>query len=177
MTSAKGTSRTDALAEALDTLLDGYTRAYERVRADAVAQRDAIRKGDAARAAAAATDQAGVLETILALDRSRDELINAAAASLPHAAGRGRLTLRRIAGALPGGRAAELVARAESLRTLVIETKALTASVAGAAAILVGHFEGLMRQVGRQLSHSGTYSPRGYVEAGGQVVTCLDLRT
>jgi hypothetical protein len=34
-----------------------------------------------------------------------------------------------------------------------------------------------MRQVGRQLSHAGTYSRRGYVDAGGMVVSAVDLRS
>ena len=42
---------------------------------------------------------------------------------------------------------------------------------------LLAHMEGLMRHVGRRLSHAGTYGRRGVVEAGGVVVSCVDLRS
>jgi hypothetical protein len=37
--------------------------------------------------------------------------------------------------------------------------------------------EGLMRHVGRKLSHAGTYGRRGVVEAGQQVISALDMKT
>jgi len=43
------------------------------------------------------------------------------------------------------------------------------------AGAMLGHIEGLMRAVARELSHTGAYGPRGTVAAGPQVVSGIDI--
>jgi hypothetical protein len=63
------------------------------------------------------------------------------------------------------------------VRELVRRTSDLVRAVAAATRAMMLHVEGLMRQVDRHLSHAGTYGRRGTVEAGGPVLSALDLRT
>ncbi|GJQ31052.1 MAG: hypothetical protein HBSAPP03_29360 [Phycisphaerae bacterium] len=167
------------LAEELDALLDEYAGRHERWLALAMAHREAIRTADGAGVAKAASAQGTLLEEIAGLESRRGALVNAAAGMLPglRATRRGPITLRDVAAALPVAGAAGLLAKAERLRELVRRTNEETAGVAGATRAMLGHLEGLMRHVARQLSHAGTYSRRGVVDAGGAVVSALDLRT
>lgn len=169
----------DALAADLDGLLDAYAVKHERWLAAAKAHREAIRKADGAGVAHAASRQGEVLEEIAGLEARRGALVNAAAAMLP-GLGKGRtgpITLRDVAAGLPVAGSAALLAKAERLRDLVKRTNEETATVAGATRAMLGHLEGLMRHVAKQLSHAGTYSRRGVVDVGGVVVSALDLRT
>jgi hypothetical protein len=70
-----------------------------------------------------------------------------------------------------------LMSKAAALKEQIAAVNEQTRTIKAATVSLVAHMEGLMRQVGRQLSHSGTYTKRGYVEAGGCVVSALDLRS
>jgi hypothetical protein len=167
------------LAADLRALLAEYGARYEELHGHAIGQREALRRADAAGVEREATLQAAVLAQIAVLDRRRDELINAAAAVLPGLAGpnSGPVSLGRIAAALPAAGAGELVAAAGRLRALVRQTSDLMRSLGQASRSLVTHFEGLMRQVDRYVSHAGVYGRRGIVEAGPAVVSSLDLRT
>lgn len=169
----------DDVAERLDALLDDYTKEH-RVWLTALAdQRQAVRRADGPKVEAAAHAQQRVLERIAALEARRAALVNDAALALPamkpdHARA---ISLRDLAGHLPAANAAALIARADTLRELIREAHRQTASLAGATRAMVGHMEGLMRHVARQLSHAGTYSRRGCVEVGGAVVSAVDLRS
>lgn len=167
------------LASELEALLDAYLGRYEQWRVHASAQREAIRRADGQEIQRAAIAQAAVLEAIAALEARRAALVNAAAQALPALnAGRpGVITLRDVAANLPVPQAAALRTKAQRLRDLVTSVNQQTASVAGATRAVLGHLEGLMRHVAKHLSHSGTYTRRGVVDAGQAVVSALDLKS
>lgn len=164
------------LAGDLRAVLQDYTARYTQLRALTDAQREALRRADGPEVERLAGTQAGILQAIAVIDRRRDALVNAAAAALPGLRA-SPITLSAIAAALPGSPSDDLRARAAALRVLVRETGEASNLVGAAARTLLTHFEGLMRQVSGRLSHAGTYSRRGVVEAGGPVLSALDLRS
>lgn len=169
----------DQLVADLEALLDAYTTRYEQWRSLLIAQREAVRRADGAAVEDAARSLSNVLEAIAMLETRRGELVNASAEAIPglRPARAGAITLSDVAGALPGAGRATLEVKARALRELARDVHAQTQTIAGATRSLLGHVEGLMRHVARSLSHSGTYSRTGVVEAGGAVVSALDIRT
>ncbi|CAG0995112.1 hypothetical protein PHYC_02514 [Phycisphaerales bacterium] len=167
------------LAGELSSLLDAYTARYEQWKVHAAAQREAIRRADGGGVERAASAQGAILEAVAALEGRRAALVNAAAEALPALRARktGVITLRDIAGNLPVPEGAALRAKAERLRELVSQINQQSSSVAGATRAVLGHIEGLMRHVAKHLSHSGTYTRRGVVDAGETVVSALDLKS
>lgn len=169
----------DQLSADLEALLDAYTARYEQWRSLLLTQREAVRRADGAGVEQASRALSNVLEAIAMLESRRGELINACAEAIPGLcpARSGAITLHDVATALPGPGRAALESKACALRELARDVHARTQSIAGATRSLLGHVEGLMRHVARSLSHSGTYSRSGVVEAGGAVVSALDVRT
>ncbi len=167
----------DEIARELGALLGLYEAAYSRWLASADAQRAALRVGNGRGVEAAANDLRGVLEHIATLEPRRGALVNAAATALG-LTGAGRpLTLRDVARALPSAEGGALAAHAARVRELAARAQEETASLAGATRTLLWHVEGLVRHAARQLSHAGTYTPRGVVEPGRTVLSSLDLRS
>lgn len=168
-----------ALAERLESVLEAYLGRYEQLLKHIAAQREALRRADGAGVAEATKAQQVTLEAIAMLEPTRGGLINDAAACLPglNSNRSGPITLRDLARALPTANAGALHARAEVLRTRVMQSQEQMRVVGGATRSLLGHIEGLMRTVAQQISHAGTYSHRGVVEAGGTVVSSLDIRS
>ncbi|MFA6046595.1 MAG: flagellar export chaperone FlgN [Phycisphaerales bacterium] len=167
------------LAERLDGVLDAYLVRYDQLAKQVAAQREALRKADGVGVDAATNSQRVILEAIAMLESRRGSLINDAAACLPSLAAQrtGPITLRDLAKALPNKNAPELLQKAELLRARVLSTQEATRVVGSATRSLLGHIEGLMRTVAQHASHAGTYSHKGVVEAGGAVVSSLDLRS
>lgn len=167
------------LAERLDSVLDAYLARYDQLAKQVAAQRDALRRADGAGVAAATNSQRVILEAIALLESRRGSLINDAAGCLPTLATQRTvpITLRDLAQALPVTNAPELLQKAGLLRERVIRTQETTRVVGSATRSLLGHIEGLMRTVAQHVSHAGTYSHKGVVEAGGAVVSSLDLRS
>ncbi len=169
----------DELSVELDSLLDAYLARYEQWLSLATAQREGIRRADGAEVERTANAQAIVMQAVSMLEQRRGALVNTAAVMVPAVArDRSRpVTLHDVATHLPGAGRAGLLGKAERLRELVRTVHSQTQSIAGATRALLNHFEGLMRHVARSLSHAGTYSRNGVVEAGGAVVSALDLRS
>jgi hypothetical protein len=86
------------------------------------------------------------------------------------------VTLTDLVGVCTDRDRLELQGLAKELKTRVMRTRELTQSLRSATTTLLAHMEGLMRQVGRHLSHAGTYSKRGVVEPA-LVVSAVDLRS
>lgn len=168
-----------AIADQLGTLLTRLTERYTRAHRLLGEHREAIRRADGDAVAALVEQQATVLADIESLDKRRRDLIAATAAAFPHViVERGKpVTLTQLASILPEADRARLTASAENLRRLAQDVKDRTASIRAATATLLAHMEGLVRQVGKQLSHAGTYGRRGVVESGSAVLSALDLRT
>src|SRR5262249_51899410 len=93
-------------------------------------------------------------------------------------------TLSDLAGRLPGAARGRVLSLGERLRALLSTLHREHEVLRTAAAALASHMDGLMRQIGRRLSHAGTYErPRqARGEAAGPwpgavapVVTALDM--
>lgn len=168
-----------ALADNLDSLLDSMSSAYTRLGDAGDAHREAIRSADARAVELAVQRESLIFRELQKLDHQRRELVALAHAAFPplRKTPAERTTLTQLASQTPDTRRGVLTAKAASLRMLVQSVQDRTAGIASAASSLLAHMEGVMRQVARQLSHSGTYSRRGVVEAGGSVVSAVDIRS
>ncbi|MFO0831392.1 MAG: flagellar protein FlgN [Phycisphaerales bacterium] len=169
----------DQLGDRLETLLDSLSSAYHRLGDAGEAHRDAIRAADAGRVSASVERETLLFQELQRLDHHRRELVALAHASFPslRKTAPDRTTLTQLAALSPDHRRGVLAAKAESLRALVREVQVRNASIMSAATSLLAHMEGVMRQVARQMSHTGTYSRRGVVEAVAGVVSAVDLRS
>ena len=169
----------DLLLEQLDALLAGFTRTYQQLAAATQQHQDAIRDADRAAIGRATAAQSALVEDLARLEQRRRELIALACTRFaPLAAKRTTaITLTDLCACVPDRARAGITQRAADLRALVSSVEEQTRTIRAATSSLLAHMEGLMRQVGRQLSHAGTYSRRGYVDAGGMVVSAVDLRS
>jgi len=169
------------LAESLSDLLDRYAAGYERLLLALGEQEAALRQADGAGVERVAKSQAEILAGLRKLDEVRCPLVNAAAAALPSLMMNGRrttpITLREIAGSLPVAGSESLRTKAARVRRLAEDAQQRSRVVAGATRAMLGHAEGLLRHVAQKLSHAGTYSASGTVQAGRAVVSSLDLRS
>lgn len=145
------------LAEALDALLTASMEENQRLLELAARHREALRRADGAAAEACAAEQDERLVRLSDLDRRRQELMASAG---------GRATLTDMAEAVAEPERTRLREKARALKDLMGRIRAEYQTIQIATRSLLAHMEGLMRQVGRQLSAAGTYGRRGYVEAG-----------
>jgi len=167
---------TPDLTRDLASVIDALTREYDRLIEHVIAQREGVRRADAGAVERATSGQARSLEALVKLEPDRAALVNAAA-SLLGRPGRGALTLRDLAAATPEPHRTVLMQKASALRRKAEHAREQISLVRSATTSLIAHMEGLMRHVARQLSHAGTYSIRGRVEASRPVVSALDLST
>jgi len=167
----------ERLGEELGALLVAMTRSYERLHATNTDQRESVRRARTDQLAAATSTQERLIAEIAALDTKRRELVALACTSFtelrikPAAS----VTLSDLALVAPIASRADLLDRAAALRTLIKSVQTQNSSMRTVAQGLLTHVESVLRQVAMTLSHSGTYGPRGHVEAGGPVTTSLDL--
>lgn len=158
-----------AVAQLTD-LIDQLTVAHERLLVEACAHREALRRADGAGVERCARAQGDLLSRIADLEGRRREL------TALHAPGAGgEVTLTALAARTPRASRDELLRRTAALRDLMARVQDEHRTIAAASKALIAHMEGLMRQVGRVLSHAQTYGRRGVVEPGTPVVTSLDL--
>lgn len=169
----------DMLLAQLDELLDGFTATYQRLSAAAEEHREAVRAADRAAIDRATRVQSALVEELAVLEQRRRELVALSCTRFPTLAAKRAtaITLTDLCACVPARARAALAQRAADLRALIASVEEQTRTLRAATASLLAHMEGLMRQVGRQLSHAGIYSRRGYVEAGGAVVSAIDLRS
>ncbi|HYF15963.1 MAG TPA: flagellar protein FlgN [Phycisphaerales bacterium] len=173
------TSRAD-LAASLDALLAGFEAAYAAVDSSVRAHRDALRAADPKGIDAALHRQSSSLRDLAACDQRRREVLAGVCGRLPELAGKkpDAITLTDLARACPAEQRPRMESRAAALRTLAINVREQTASTRAATQTLLAHMEGMMRQVGRTLSHAGTYGRGGVVEpVAGIGGVALDLAT
>lgn len=126
-------------------------------------QREAVRRMEPGAIRDATQRQATVSARLRELDAARAQLAGAA-------------TLSTLARNLPepGGRqrALRLDQRIRAAAAAMGREGAVMRATAGA---MLGHIEGLMRAVARELSHTGAYGPRGTVLAGPPVTSGIDI--
>ena len=167
------------LHDRLGALLDAMLSAYERLASAGEAHRDAIRAADTRAMDAAVMRQTILFREVSGLDQKRRELVAHAHTSFPglKRSTPDKTTLTQLASFAPDTARGALVDRADALRALAKRVHEQSSGIRSAALSLMAHMEGVMRQVARQLSHTGTYSRRGVVEVGSSVLTAVDLRT
>lgn len=151
-----GRAGTAPLSVDLDSLLTCSLEENQRLLALAGRHREALRRADGPAAQACADEQQGCLERLAGLDQRRAEIL---------AMSKGAVTLTDLASAVPEPDRTRLREKAAILREVMTRIRAEYQTIQIATRSLLAHMEGLMRQVGRQLSQSGTYGRRGYVEA------------
>jgi hypothetical protein len=168
----------DAASARLRNLLHEFIARYSDLEAAISQHRDAIRRADTDAMQRAIDQHARVMRDMSGLECRRCELVALAASSFPSlAAKRGHaITLTDVVQVCAPHDRAELTALAHDLKGRVLRTREMTQSLRSATSTLLAHMEGLMRQVGRQLSHAGTYSNRGVVEPA-LIVSAVDLRS
>ncbi len=168
------------LAGALEGLLLSLLQAHEDARRSISDQRSALRAGDVVALSRAIAQADSAAAELSKLDRIRREVTVRACAAFPSlsaAAKNHSVTLGMIAAHMPLAAQRALAALCQQVRDVATTLRVEAASAHLAAASLAGHIEAVVRQVGRKLSHSGTYGRRGVVEHREAVVSSLDMRS
>jgi FlgN protein len=168
------------VTDELRAVLEALAAAYGAMLATLEEQAAAISRADAPAIGRCAGMQEQLLGQVSKLDLRRREVLAGACSCLPslhEAARRSTLTVTQVATALPTQDGAVITLLSEQLRSLINEAKRRSDAIRAASVTMLAHVEGLMRQVGKRMSHSGTYGRRGVVEAGQQVVSSLDMKS
>jgi hypothetical protein len=174
----------DPEVQELERLLEQLLVEHEQLLVLAGSHRAAIAGANPNCLADCVQQQNEVVQRVAELEKRRLGIVARLADKMkPLSAGRAmegvpdKPTVSWIAKALPEPVRTRLVALAERLRELLARLQKEHAALREASTALAAHMEGLMRQLAKRLSHSGTYGRRGIVEAPVQVVSALDLRS
>jgi hypothetical protein len=168
------------LSDELREVLEALARVYTQILASLDEHARAIGQADARTIGRCSADQERLLEEVAVLEQRRREIVARATSLYPElheAAKSSELTVTVVTRALPESERPILSDLSEGLRTRVLKVKERSETVRLASIAMVSHVEGLMRHIGRRLSHSGTYGRRGVVESGCAVVSALDLKS
>lgn len=182
------TTLTPAQCDVLESLLadlEQHARASARL---ADEHRNAISTADAAnlaRCVAAQQQSASQLNTLEARRVAFLRSIGLRAGAAPMAGPGGAaasapsVTLSQLAALAPKPRAATLTATAARVRTLLADASQRRESVRLASLSLMGHMQGILRQITRYLSDTKTYTPphRLLSAAAGTTAGSLDFTT
>ncbi|MBM4108575.1 MAG: flagellar protein FlgN [Phycisphaerae bacterium] len=164
------------LAERIEGLLTALIAEHAALLDLASRQRDAIRAADTAGMDACLTEQRERLARIAGLEDDRRRLVDSVAPPAPgRSRGGGPITLAQLAALAGAAERDRLLALASELRHLIERVRKELSVIRLAAGSLMGHVEGVMKQVALRLSHAQTYGRRGAVEAHVTVVSSLDL--
>ncbi len=158
--------------EALEHLLRELIDRHEKLLAQIGAHRDAIASADRDALQACIEGEHLLIQEIADLEAERrrvvGELSGAKVASV--------LTMPQAAAHVPEPTRTRVLDLANRLKGIIENLNRQQRVVRDATVSLLGHMEGVMRQVSARLSHAGTYSSRGQVESGAQqIVSALDL--
>lgn len=169
----------EQMSQRLDALLSAMIAAQQQLLEAIAAHRDALRAADARAVDAAVARHHDAIKHVAFLEQQRRELVMMAIRGVPELVGQRpeQVTLTKLASHSTQGTRAALLTKARTLRELVTQAQGGAATLKMATLSLLAHMEGLMRQVGQQLSHAGTYSRRGVVEPGGTVVSAVDMQS
>ncbi len=167
----------DAIGAELEALLEGLLgeqRGLLEINArhlEAVSMADRLQIDRCAAAQQQASQRLGLLES------KRLTLVRRATLTLRAIDPRrvGDVTTTVIAGACGEPRGSRLLALAGQVRAIAEKTSSQTRTLKLAAQTLTAHMQGLMEQVGRALSHTGTYARPAGATYVPQVVSTLDL--
>ncbi|MEM9066754.1 MAG: flagellar export chaperone FlgN [Planctomycetota bacterium] len=137
------------------------------------AHREAIRKCDADAIRVCVEQHSAVLNRISGMEQERRALV---AELSPGGPRRSIPTFSQLAEHIAEPWRSRTTELAKQLRELVERIAKDQRAVRLASQNLLTHMDGLVKQMVKTLSHSGTYTARGAVDGGGQqVMTGLDL--
>ncbi len=148
-----------ALTHTLETMIEQHGVLLEAV----LEHRAALSRADRDGVAQAMRVQTEAIDRIREIDRGRRKVFGQAT------------TVQDIASAFPEEIRTELLDLGAKLRESIEKVRAEQAVVQAASRALLGHMEGLFRQVSARLSHAGTYGRGGCIETGQQIVSGIDL--
>lgn len=183
-------SRIGALAAELERILDALVAEHERLLELAQAHRRALAASDRAQLEPVLVLQRDVLGAIHALEERRRSAAGALAGALglvpanaqgPRGApadrpAEARVTITRLVAALPDPHRTRLAESGARLRDRLDRLAVASRTLRAATTALLAHMDGIVRQVGRALSHSGAYTPHA-APAPAVLASALDLTT
>lgn len=165
-------TRVESPHEALERLLRELIDRHEHMLEAIGAHRDAIAKADSVALASCVEREHTLIQEIATLEGERRRVIG----ELSGVKSARPLSMPQAAAHVPEPTRTRVLDLAGRLKALVETLSRQQRVVRDATVSLLGHMEGVMRQVSAKLSHAGTYSSRGQVESGGQqIVSALDL--
>ena len=159
-------------ARELESLVTRLHSAHERWLDALTSHESAVRRADPAAMELAAGAGRAAMSEIAALEQERRAFVEGAIAR----GWRGPVTIGAMAASLDEPSRSRLEAAARSLRRAIVGVQRRAEVLGGAVHAMLGHVDGLMRQVARRLSHAGTYGRRGMVEASSGVAAAVDVR-
>jgi hypothetical protein len=165
------------LAALVRGFLESLAAAYAQALVAIEAQRSALRAADTAALAHATRQSEQAALKLSNLDQSRRELIVQAQRLFPALAGSNITTISAVIGCFDPSLATPLAKLCQSTREAGATLAASSGQVRTAVVSIAAHIQGMMQQVGKKLSHAGTYGRRGRVEQHGVVVSALDVKS
>lgn len=186
------------LLDRFEVMLDELIGCHQSMLRDTAAHRAAIAAANQAAIARALAAQQAAGERLAELQRQRHALIRTMLGApplppLPQPAAKpvanlnavsratappidpASVSITMIVAAAPQARRAGLIHRQEKLRELVTRVADQRRVVRAAADSLLAHMQGLIVQIGRHLSHAGTYARPNTPPPASQVLSALDM--
>lgn len=164
----------ERVADELSAVLSGLLAEHEQLLELAGLHREAMRAADPGAIGNVSGQRTEVLQRLAALEERRQRVVKEASRQ-PELTG--AVTLSAIAGRMEGPGKEQLLKQADRLKGVMAKVQDEHRVLRTAAKSLATHMEGLMKSVSKRLSHSGTYGRAGSVDAGGTVISALDLRS
>ena len=146
----------ELLATRLESLLTELHDQYTAMALQVGLHRSALSCADGRGAEACALAEAQTLAAIAELEQRRRELVAASCTRFPSLGNKmaQTITLSDLAGAVDESQRPRLLSRAKEVRALIGAVLEQLRMMKGATRSLLAHMDGLMRQVGKQLSHA-----------------------
>ncbi|TVQ63830.1 MAG: hypothetical protein EA378_00890 [Phycisphaerales bacterium] len=166
-------ARDAALAQELERVLEGMLRVQTQLLEVTRRHRSAIARADCVEIGACVRTHGELLVAVQELEHRRRAVVG----QLTSGTKASRTpTLTELAERLAEPWRDRAMGLAKQLRETVIRVGEEQRTVRLATESLLAHMDGLVRQIAKKLSHAGTYSARGVVEAGRQqVASGLDI--
>ena len=160
------------LEQLLADLVDAYQDLLDATRE----QRQAVSTADAAQIAACTQRQAEIGGHITQLEHRRREVVVEMIQCHPMLVRQGtQPSLASLCPVLPEPSSRRANDLAQTLRELLRTIKKEAGALRLATLTVVAHMDGLMSQIGRRLSHDGTYDRAGSMGSCPNVVSGIDL--
>ncbi len=158
--------------EQLDAVLRQLVIEHEKLLTQAGQHRRAIAQADAAALGASMEAQQVLAQRIVVLERQRQEVVATLTRTDPKS-----VRFVDVAARAPEPMRSRLTGVVKTLREVLNALHQEHIALRQAAETLSMHMEGLLRQVCRGISHTGTYARRGAMDTSVQVVSSMDVRS